>query len=229
MKVYSITKITGYSLGTIMNPQWTRAEPLGKCLPLTVKQDRYVALAEAYEHYLYRLAQNTFMQLYRLPPGVYGANPLCRWVAGYYFRIFPWHHKHFDPVYAYPQIFLGKYSVQNYPDRDIGPAVRVQEENNLFLRYQERVWWGKATAYTGEGFVEYSQRQELQGKLMFEKRDRRKRGPKQDIWSFGMAWFEAYPTYLGSELYLWEWANVEYIGLGHRTSWNTGKVYVGKP
>lgn len=229
MKVYSITRITGYSLGVIMNPQWTRAEPLSTCLPLTIPQDRYKELADAYEHYLYRLGQNTFMKKFYISPGLPAAIPLCEFVAYYYFQIFPWFSKHFDPVVAYPQLFEGKYSVKNYPDREIKSAVRVQGENNLFLRYQERVWWGKATAYTWEGNVEYSQRQELQGKLMFEKRDRRKRGLKQDKWSFGMAWFEALPTPLGSDLYVWEWADVEYIGLGHRTGWNTGKVYVGKP
>ncbi len=228
MKVYGIQRIKGYYLGTIMNPQWTRAEPLGKCLPLATKLDRFPELAKAYEHYLYRLGQNTFNKMYAVPRILGYEGPLCEFVAGKYFGVFPWRHTHFDPVYAYAGFFDGISTPQNYPDREISSAVRVQGDYNLFLRYNERVWWGRATYYSSLGFVEYIQGQEVQGKLMFEKRSTRKKPPWNDKWSFGMAWFESYPTYLGSELYVWELAELLYTGLGHRSGYNTGRVWIGK-
>lgn len=228
MKVYGIQRITGWSLGTIMNPQWTRKEPMARCLTLVHKVDRYADLEKEYEHYLYRLGQNTFNKEYKMPRGAYGGIPLCEFVAYHYFKLFPWLHTDFDPVYAYPAFFARIYTPQNYPDREITSARRVQGDYNLFLRYNERVWWGRATYYSGLGFVEYIQGQELQGKLMFEKRSRKKRPPKNDKWSFGMAWFEGYPTYLGSELYVWDFAELLYVGVGHRTLDNTGRVWIGK-
>jgi len=228
MKVYGIQRIKGYSLGTIMNPQWTRAEPVGKCLPLWHSIDRYPDITKEYEDYLYRLGQNTFNKEYQTPKILGYEGPLCEFVAGHWFRVFPWRHTHFDPVYAYSSLFKHVYSPQNYPDREITSASRVQGEYNLFLRYNERVWWGKAIYYSSLGFLEYVQGQEVQGKLMFEKRSTSKKPPWNDKWSFGMAWFESYPTYLGSELYVWDSAELLYTGVGHRTTNNTGRVWIGK-
>ena len=228
MQVYGIQRITGYYLGTIMNPQWTKAEPVGKCLPLWHQVDRYPGIGRAYENYLYRLGQNTFNKEYQTPRRLGYEGPLCEFVAGHWFKIFPWRHTHFDPVAASPSRFSVISTPKNYPDREITSATRRQGDYNLFLRYKERVWWGKAIFYSDLGFIGYHQGQELQGKLMFEKRERGKKPSKNDIWSFGMAWFESHPTYLGSELYVWQWANLLYVGLGHRTAYNTGRVWIGK-
>lgn len=229
MKVYSIKKITGYYLGIFPSPYWSYTEPLGTCLSLVIPEERFAEVAWGYERYLYYVGQNTFGYKY-IPSGTAkGPNPLCEFVAYYFYKIFPWYRKQFVPVGAGPHTFEGLGTMKPYKGRKPTAAVRPTSWCNLFLRYNERIWCARAVEITETGWLGYVQGPWIETFLMFEKRGTTKALKNEDTWSFGMAWFEGFPAYGGVEEYLWEWAEVTYLGMGVRLSGNTGKVQIFKP
>lgn len=219
MKIYLVKNISGFYLGGFERARWTREPgPITRTeCPDVIGIERDILVA--YCKYLWRLGYYTFGARYVAVGGpTRGILNLQRFAEYYVLQLWPKWGIRWTAVGATASMFDLKYVMWRH--KMLAPAAvnRHLIPYDVILRYQERLWWGRAVFDEASKKWVYEQGPSIGLVLMFELRSPRKTPPKIDLWDFGMSWLETFGAKGKTDWFLWAKAEVEYLGLGVRRS-----------
>lgn len=219
VKVYLINRVRGYWVGEMEIPSWTNRRAIIQ--PVVAMDMRFIErdILVAYYGYLWRLGEYTFDAVYTpvgSPPE--GRMSLQRFADFHYLKLWPTRGRGWFPAGASKGRFDSASVMWAMPKGAPAAVSRRLTPYNIFLRYKETLWWGVAEFVPHLGRWVCEQRLYIGRKIMFERKSARKTPPFVDGWNFGMCWWERITLFGVTNWYLWETAEVEYLGIATRRS-----------
>lgn len=219
MRVYTIKSVMGFWLTQIglEMPYWYTGLPAIGTPRLPGIRGIEPELQWAYEKYLARVGQYTFGVVPGpVQTGGFFVDELEEFVTVMANKLWPSYGRLWLPVGAEKGRFDSESVMRLYEPVGLRMVRRKMVEGDLFLRYRERLWFGKTLFLEIDGKQAIEQSWTIGDVLMWELRGPGIAKKNEDSWNFGMLWWdriliEGKPTW-----FLWATAEVTYLGMASR-------------
>jgi len=219
MRIYQVKLITGFYIGQYGSLNWTDRKSTVTPLQHAPMLGIFAEILQAYYEYLWRLGEHTFGARYAagfpLPRGVMSIEKFADY---FILKLWPEYGRFWSAVGATVWRFGGSEVIGRDQPMELVNVGRMLLPYDIIMRYRERLWWARAIFIAAANEWMYEVGPVIGEVLMFERRGYGVARKNEDSWNFGMLWWEVFGVPGNLEVYLWEKAEVRYLGFGVRVS-----------